>query len=561
MTFFNFIGVLMPSSKIFFVLILSFLFTFSFLAYSENTEPSKKIVPAAPENAIPPENNIAEPQQNQNPDSIDSTEKNNALPAQQPDQQPAQQIDENHQEMQQNQTGDKHILPDIPLIWVLPFVILLLVIAVLPLFAPHWWEHNTHKAYISFPLGIITLVYFVNIGGTINVVHTLIEFSQFIILLGSLFIISGGIVLKGDIKATPQINTLFLGIGAVIASLVGTTGASMLLIRPVLKINASRSHVVHTVIFFIFLVSNIGGSLTPLGDPPLFLGYLRGVPFTWTLHLLPQWLFSVVSLLILYFVWDSILYKKDASNQTYISTISTQGKIAVDGKINFLFLMGVIISVAFSQSIGDAINHGFAIDPHHLPVFLQALFHGGSPYRELIMIALILLSLKLTNVQLRRDNNFTYSPIIEVAVLFIGIFLTMMPALAILNMHGSELGVDTPAKFFWFTGALSSFLDNAPTYITFFETANAVSWTSDVLSLYGGLAYEGAKLPFKILAAISLGAVFMGANSYIGNGPNFMVKAVAEENKVQMPSFFGYMKYSVGILIPLFIIITVIWFI
>jgi len=320
---------------------------------------------------------------------------------------------------------------------------------------------------------------------------------------------------------------------------MGTTGASMLLIRPLLQTNAERRYVAHTVVFFIFLVSNIGGCLTPLGDPPLFLGYLRGVPFTWTLSLWPAWLTMVVMLLAVYGVWDTVMHARESPqalqlDRTHIEPLRLQvlqldrthiEPLRLQGSSNFLFLGLVITAVALVPS----------------------------PWRMLLMLAATGGSLLFGETAARHTNQFTYVPIIEVAVLFLGIFLTMVPALEFLDQHGASLGVNTPARFFWVTGAFSSFLDNAPTYVTFFEAARAQAH----LSLDGTTV---AGVPDIWLKAISLGAVFMGANSYIGNGPNFMVKAVAEEAGIKMPSFFGYMVYSGLILMPLFVGITLLVF-
>ena len=344
------------------------------------------------------------------------------------------------------------------------------------------------------------------------------------VLLGSLYTISGGIALRGDLQATPVVNGCFLGLGALLASIMGTTGASMLLIRPLLQTNAERRYVTHTVVFFIFLVSNIGGCLTPLGDPPLFLGYLRGVPFTWTLSLWPVWLTTVVLLLVVYGVWDTIMHARESPQALRLDRTHLE-PLRLQGSINFLFLGLVVTAVALVPA----------------------------PWRMLLMLAATGGSLLLGGTAARHANQFTYAPIIEVAVLFLGIFLTMAPALEFLDQYGASLGVNTPARFFWATGVFSSFLDNAPTYVTFFETARAQA----SLTL-GGTTVAG--VPDIWLRAISLGAVFMGANTYIGNGPNFMVKAVAEEAGIKMPSFFGYMVYSGLILMPLFVGMTLLVF-
>lgn len=409
---------------------------------------------------------------------------------------------------------------------VLPFLLMLLAIAVLPLAAAHWWESNARKALVALGLGLPTAGYVLwqEAEGWHMVSHTLIEYGEFIVLLGALYIITGGIVVRGDVQATPRVNCAFLGLGAVLASLMGTTGASMLLIRPVLQTNAERAFTTHTVIFFIFLVGNIGGCLTPLGDPPLFLGYLRGVPFAWTFSLWPEWLALTVGLLLIYGVWDTLLYARENVRNRLLDATHIE-PIRVQGAYNLLFLGVVVAAVAFVPS----------------------------PWRALLMVGATVGALGLGDAKLRAANQFTYAPILEVAVLFLGIFLTMMPTLALLQQHGSALGVHTAAGFFWATGALSSFLDNAPTYATFFEVARAQTLPADGPAVVAGVQETWLK-------AISLGAVFMGANTYIGNGPNFMIKAIAESSGVIMPSFVGYMGYSVLILLPCFLVLTFVVF-
>ncbi len=440
---------------------------------------------------------------------------------------------------------------DPPLWSIAFFVLMLLCIAVLPLVVEHWWENNFNKLKISLLLGIPAVAYLVLAGGhdgVHHVLHTGEEYFSFIVLLSSLYIISGGIVLRGDIQARPIINTLFLALGAVLASLMGTTGAAMVLIRPLLRTNSERKHVMHTVIFFTFIVANIGGSLTPLGDPPLFMGYLRGVPFTWTLHLLPQWSFAVGILLVLYFIMDSIQYRKEEPSAIKLDETRVQ-PLSVVGKINFLFLIGVVLSVAFINPLSLGEKWAYLQEKCFL--------------REIVMILLTLLSLRFTPKGLREENEFTYNGILEVAFLFLGIFATMVPALMWLNLHGGEFGVIKPWHFFWMTGSLSSFLDNTPTYVVYFELARAPDLLPELVRAYGqppaSLSHVG--IPQIILMAISVGAVFMGANTYIGNAPNFMVKVIAEERKIKMPSFFGYMVWSGLILIPLFFAVTFIWFV
>ncbi len=404
------------------------------------------------------------------------------------------------------------------LLWVLPFAGLLLCIAVLPLAIPHLWEKNRVKAIVALLFGLPVAIHVARID-LAAVLHELHEYVSFIILLGSLFTVSGGLVLRGDIRATPRTNAIFLGAGAVLANLVGTTGASMLLIRPLLRTNAQRKRTRHLPVFFIFLVSNVGGSLTPLGDPPLFLGFLRGVPFLWTLRLLPLWAFAVGVLLVLFYLWDRRAYAREAAADLALDATAAQ-PLSLAGSLNLLYLAGVIGSV-----------------------FLP------TPWRELGMAAMGLLSVATTPRELRKENEFSYAPIVEVAVLFLGIFLAMIPALAILQARGGELGIRVPWQFFWTTGALSSFLDNAPTYLTFLSLAQGL-----------GLQAEVVGVPHAHLLAISAGAVFMGANKYIGNGPNFMVKAIADRTTIRAPSFFGYMAYALAILIPTFVLVTAVFF-
>ncbi len=396
---------------------------------------------------------------------------------------------------------------------------MLLAIAVFPLWLPHWWESNRNKLVISALLGLpILALYAVRRPGALLSVAE--EYVSFIILLAGLFVISGGILLRGDLAATPPTNTAFLALGSVLASFVGTTGASMLLIRPLLQTNRERTHVRHTVVFFVFLVSNIGGMLTPLGDPPLFLGYLQGVPFTWTFRLWAPWGLQVAALLAIYFVWDTWQYTREPiaalrRDRTRIEPLRLRGTL------NIVWLGLVVLTVA--------------------------LLHA--PWREVAIVALAAVSLWRTPRAVRRANGFTAYPMVEVAVLFAGIFLTMLPALELLRLRGGELGVREPWHFFWASGILSSFLDNAPTYLTFLALGQGL-----------GLAREVVDVPHAILAAISVGSVSMGANSYIGNAPNFMVKSIAEEQGVKMPSFFGYMVYSGAILLPLFAVVTVVFF-
>jgi len=402
---------------------------------------------------------------------------------------------------------------------VLPFAAMLLAIAVGPLWVPRWWEPNRNKLLASAVLGLPVLLFY-GVRHPPALLHAGEDYVSFIVLLAGLYVIAGGIMLRGDLVATPATNTAFLALGAVLASVVGTTGASMLLVRALLQTNSERTHVKHTVIFFIFVVSNVGGMLTPLGDPPLFLGYLAGVPFTWTLRLLPHWALMVGVLLAAFFVFDSIQFSHEPLAALQRDRARVQ-PLRVHGTLNGAWLLGVVAAVAALQA----------------------------PWREVVIVALAVLSLWLTPRGIRRDNGFSAGPMLEVAALFAGIFLTMIPALELLRERGGELGVREPWQFFWASGILSSFLDNAPTYLTFLALGQGLRLPGEIVGV-----------PAAILAAISVGSVAMGANSYIGNAPNFMVKAVAEEAGVKMPSFFGYMFYSAVVLFPLFVVVTLVFF-
>jgi len=402
---------------------------------------------------------------------------------------------------------------------VLPFVVMLVAIAAGPLWVPHWWESNRNKLLVATVLGapVVTMYLVREPAAVLGMVE---DYISFIVVLSGLYAIAGGIRLTGDLEATPLTNATFLGVGSVLASLIGTTGASMVLIRPVLQTNRERRRVRHTVVFFIFVVSNVGGILTPLGDPPLFLGYLQGMPFTWTLRLWPHWLFMTGALLALYLVWDMWHYRHESRAALRRDRAEIE-PLRLQGGLNALPLGLVILAVAFLNG----------------------------PWREIAIVACAAVSLWRTPVSIRRANGVTARPMVEVAVLFFGIFLTMIPALELLRAHGGELGVREPWQFFWATGVLSTFLDNAPTYVTFLALAQGLGMTPEVVGV-----------THRVLAAISVGAVAMGANSYIGNAPNFMMKSIAEEAKIPMPSFVGYMLYSGAILVPLFVATTLIFF-
>ncbi len=426
-------------------------------------------------------------------------------------------------------------------IWTLiPFVLMLLSIAIVPLVAEHWWESNRNKFIVSLVLGVPTAIYLICAGMGHNLEHQMLfDYVPFIILLCALFVVTGGIHIGGDIEAKPATNTLILAIGFVLASIMGTTGAAMLLIRPLIEINKERKYKVHTILFFIALVANCGGLLTPLGDPPLFLLYLRGAEFTWFLGMLPEWAFVGALLLTAYFVADSYYHKREPQINLQLDKTQKQ-PIHMTGNINFLWLVGVVASVAF-------INQSYipAMGEHDAPLYVKFL-------REIALVVLIALSLITTPKKVRSDNHYSWEPIIEVAVLFFGIFITMTPALLYLNQHAASLGLDAPWQFFYSTGLLSSFLDNAPTAVAFYSVAQGLPVVEGTTMVAG--------VPEALLMAISMGSVFFGALTYIGNGPNFMVKSIAEQSGVKMPSFFGYMiRFSLIVLLPTYIIMQLLF--
>jgi len=436
-------------------------------------------------------------------------------------------------------------------LWGVPFAGILLSIAIMPLLAPHFWHHHFGK--VSAAWALLFLVPFAVAFGpgaaAAGVVHALLaEYIPFIILLTALFAVAGGIFVRGNLHGSAALNTGILAIGAVLASFMGTTGASMLLIRPLIRANDNRKHQVHVVVFFIFIVSNIGGSLTPLGDPPLFLGFLKGVDFFWTMsHIFPETLFLLLSLLAIFFVLDSWLWRTKEEVLPQDPTPDTPA-IGFDGAINFV-LLGVVVALVLMSGLWKSdVSFNIMGTEVGLPGIV----------RDVGLIVVALVSLKITPASVHEDNQFNWGPMAEVAKLFAGIFLTIIPVIAMLKAgvdgpFGGVVkavtnpdGTPNPAMYFWATGLLSSFLDNAPTYLVFFNTAGG-----DPAVLMTTLA--------PTLVAISAGAVFMGANTYIGNAPNLMVKAIAEDRGVKMPSFFGYMAWSFGILVPLFALMTWIW--
>src|SRR5216110_2359949 len=424
---------------------------------------------------------------------------------------------------------------ELPLITALPFVALLLVIALAPLIVPKWWHHNRNKALVSLAISAPILLY---LGSTAPALlnEKFHEYLSFIVVIAALYVIAGGIHIEGSLAGTPLVNTGVLGLGAVLANLLGTTGASVLLIRPLLRANQRRKRVAHIVIFFIFIVANCGGLLTPIGDPPLLLGYLKGVPFDWTLRLWPQWLTINGILLVIFNFWDQWARDKDEKE------VLIHEPLRITGGFEMLVLLGVIVTIV-AAGRAAAVGQPWPQNVRELAIILLALFgyFAGSGER-------------------RAKNVFTFAPIIEVAVLFAAIFVTMTPVLEMLNAWAQRPGfaLTKPWHFFWASGALSSVLDNAPTYLAFVASAAGLQGVAPHGAYIGTMALnpEAAKL----LAAISTGAVFMGANTYIANAPNFMVKAIAEESGVQMPSFFGYLAYSLAILVPLFAAITLLFF-
>ncbi len=447
---------------------------------------------------------------------------------------------------------------ELPTYSVIPFAILLLCIAVLPLVAEHWWESNRNKLIVALVLGLPTGIYVFFkansagisfLGGEgehfFNHSHPIFaalhEYVAFILLLWALFVISGGIYIRGTLAGTPLVNTSILAIGGTLASFIGTTGASMLLIRPLMRANAPRRRKVHVIVFFIFVVSNCGGLLTPLGDPPLFLGFLKGVPFTWTFGLWVEWLLVVGALLVIFHFLDSYHFHREDVDDTAQDLDEAVEKqrvpLGLEGSMNLVFLLGVILTIYFSGQ-----------------------FHWALGLQEGSMLALGIASIVLTPKLIREKNEFNYHPILEVAALFIGIFLAMTPAIQILNAKGPDLGLSKAWHYFWATGGLSAFLDNAPTYLTFAAVASGTEGID--ASAQGYLAkYLDTDAGPLMLAGISCGAVFMGAMTYIGNGPNFMVKAIAEGGGIKMPSFFGYLGWSCVFLLPLMVLVSVLFFI
>ena len=436
------------------------------------------------------------------------------------------------------------------LLWIVPFAGILLSIAVMPLAIPRIWHHHFGK--VSAAWALMVIVPFAVIHGVPTAVYEIIhlmllDYIPFIVLLLALFTVTGGIHIKGNMHGSPSMNTTLLAIGTVLAGWMGTTGASMLLIRPVIRANDDRKHKIHVFVFFIFLVSNIGGALTPLGDPPLFLGFLKGVSFFWTTtNLFSEMLVCAIVLLALFYAIDSYWYRKEGRLKR---DPTPESPIRIEGGVNII-LLAAIVGVVLASGTW---NPGVHFSVFHVTLELQHVL------RDICLVGICVASLKLTSRRVRSENSFSWGPMIEVAKLFAGIFITIAPAIAILKVGKDGAmaplvalvtnpdGQPNDIWYFWLTGILSSFLDNAPTYLVFFNLAGG-----DANILMGTLA--------STLAAISCGAVFMGANTYIGNAPNFMVKAVVEESGIRMPSFFGYMAWSCAILVPLFVLLTFLFF-
>lgn len=431
---------------------------------------------------------------------------------------------------------------DIPLYSMVPFVLMLGAIAVLPLVANHFWEKNRNKLIIAMILAVPTTIYLFIKGMNHEFYHILFfDYVPFIILLGSLFVITGGIHIEGDIAAKPRVNTIMLAIGGILASFMGTTGAAMLLIRPVIQTNKERKFKVHTVLFFIAVVANCGGLLTPLGDPPLFMMYLRGADFFWFFGMLKEWVFVNGLILIIYYFVDKYYYAKEDKEDIKLDETQKE-PIKITGNINFIFLIGVVLSVAF-------------INSNYLPFIKEN--PNWSFLRDGALVLMALLSLIFTRQETRVKNQFNWEPIEEVAYLFIGIFITMVPALEYLKIHANELGITMPHQFYYATGILSSFLDNTPTAVTFYYLEVGLVNANPSVLIPGHIV---AGIPDTIMEAISTAAVFFGAMTYIGNGPNFMVKAIAESQDIKMPDFFSYMiKFSIIVLLPIFIIAQLIF--
>ena len=455
--------------------------------------------------------------------------------------------------------GEKMDLGTVLPLWsCIPFVGMLLCIAICPLVIGEWWD--AHKQYgVLFWSLLFIIPFCVAYGwnvGIEQVAESIVgDYLPFIVLLFGLFCVAGNICLEGDLVGSPKVNVILLLIGTLLSSWIGTTGASMVMIRPIIRANKWRSRKTQIVVFFIFLVSNIGGCLTPFGDPPILMGFMRGVPFFWSLKIMPVFIVNVIILLIVFYILDRRAYRKDLAQGNRPEINAEKSHIRLLGAHNIIFIAMIVGAVILSGELPS------------LPLFqgadgetlgIHIIGEATLTFPDIIEVAIILvaafLSFKTTPKQVRLNNHFTWDAIKEVVILFIGIFITMIPALLILKSKGAELGLTQPWELFWATGALSSFLDNTPTYLVFLTTAGTLGATEGIVTAVGTIAP-------KMLLAVSCGAVFMGANTYIGNAPNFMVKSIAEENGIKMPSFFGYMGWSLAFLIPTFLVDMLIFFI
>lgn len=439
----------------------------------------------------------------------------------------------------------------------IPFVGILLSIAVFPLVKPQWWE--AHQPIVVAIWSLLFIIPFAITNGVPEAVETVLEcvigdYLTFIVLLFGLFCVAGNITMEGDLAGSPRVNIILLAIGTLLSSVIGTTGSSMLMVRPVIKMNSWRKHRKHIMVFFIFLVSNIGGCLTPIGDPPLLMGFARGVPFFWSLHLFPVLLFNMVVLLFVFYWIDRRFYCHDIAKGRMPDISKAGTKISLKGLHNLIFIAMIVAAVILSGVLPDMpAFRDAAGNVRGIHIFGEVTLTFPAMIEMAIILLAAFLSFKTTSPEIRKKNHFTWGAIQEVAVLFIGIFITMQPALMLLKSMGGSLGLTKPFEMFWATGALSSFLDNTPTYLVFLTTAGAMNFANGIKTTLG-------TVPVKMLTAISCGAVFMGANSYIGNAPNFMVKSISDENGIHMPSFFGYILWSLCILIPVFLLDTLIFF-
>lgn len=445
----------------------------------------------------------------------------------------------------------------VPLWFCIPFAGLLLCIAVLPLLKPVWWEeHQPHAVVFWSLLFMIPFAFYFSAGTALETVLECIvnDYLTFIILLFGLFCVSGNITMSGDLAGSPRVNVMLLALGTLLSSWIGTTGASMLMIRPIIKMNSWREKKRHIIVFFIFLVSNIGGVLTPIGDPPLLMGFMRGVPFFWSLALFPLMFLNMVVLLFIFYWIDRRAYRRDIAKGLKPDISKPGTEVKLKGAHNLVFLIMIVGAVILSGTLpGLSIFQNAEGGVKGLHLFGEVTLGYPALIEIVIILLAAFLSFRTTGAEIRTENHFTWSAIREVAVLFVGIFITMQPALMILKANGANLGITEPYQMFWATGVLSSFLDNTPTYLVFLTTAGALGFQNGILTTLG-------TVPVKMLMAISTGAVFMGANTYIGNAPNFMVKSIADENGIRMPSFFGYLLWSLVILVPVLLLDMLLFF-